>query len=580
MNMTVNLTTSQLKGLKHVADGGEATIYGYKGGRALKIFRSSVNLALKQRKIEELMRLSLPSSVVAPREMAAKNGKFAGYLMPRVLDADEVHQLVKNRTLAALGWTNRDVLGVSVSIGQTLAILRQQGIVLGDLSDRNILFKGNGVYFIDTDSWGLAGLPPDAYTEEFTAPECYGGAPMRLNGASDLFSYAVLCFNILARIHPFNGTLERDPNMSTTERIKQGISVLGKEKIIIPKMISSWNWMSPDLARGFREIFESGQRQDITPLLEDQLQHSKLCKVHGVHYYSRYSECPLCSGAAKLVVAPVAVKVMVSGPVVKVVFEAADMKILFNESAYLATSGEVVHVATGRRIQCQPGQQVSFTVNGQFALVADRECVKIYDASDQLVGRLERFYGTYMQVKGNSLYYIDPSRDLVEVKITPQGNLRRVIMPTSNPLFSVADDGEIFVMNRYPGKALVRCNGRNFELDLGDRIREYAIRRDSVTGKWLFIYQLPSGKYRTVIFGAKAIEYDSDVMSYHAVPLSGICFAGGTIYDPADGKIIGTNVFRDIAKEFACDVVDESSKLQFTNGGFDIVTDTLIYRYA
>jgi hypothetical protein len=562
-----------------MADGGEAVIYSYKGGRALKVFRSGVNIPRKQQKVESLIGLTLPRTVVAPSELVAKGGQFIGYLMPKVTDADEVHQLVKHKTLVALGWTNLEVLRVAVDIGKTLASLRQNGVALGDVSDRNILFKNQEIYFIDTDSWGLAGLPPDAYTEEFTAPECYG-TPMRLTSQSDLFSYAVLCFNLLSRIHPFNGTLERQPNMSTTERIKRGISVLGKEKIIIPRMVPSWGWMSPDLVAGFRGIFEAGKRADIAPLLEDQLSHSKLCKAHGIYYYSRYSECPICSGTAKLVVAPVVVKTIVSGPVVKLVFEAADLTVLFNESTYLAASGEVVHVPTGRRVQRQLAQQVSFTANGKFALVADRDQVEIFDDTDSLVGRLERFYGSYMQVRGNTLYYIDPARDLVEVKITPQGNLRRVIMPTANSLFSVTDGGEIFVMNRYPSKAMVSCNGRNFQIDLTHRIHEYAIRHDDLTGKWLLVYQLPNGKFRTVIFGAKVVEYDSDVISYQAAPLSNLCFHGNTIYDPGAGKITGTNPVKGTAKEFPCSVVDESSRLRFVGGGFDIITDTKIYRYA
>jgi hypothetical protein len=579
--MAINLTTTQLRNLRQMADGGEATIYSYRGGQVLKLFRDGVNLATKQQKVAELMKLSLPRSVVAPTGAVTKSGRFIGYVMPQAADADELHQLTKNRTLASLGWSNLEVLGLAVKLGHTLSQLHQNSIVLGDVSDRNILFKAGRIYLIDTDSWGLAGLPPDAYTEEFTAPECYAGNnQLVLTSASDLFSYAVLSFNILARIHPFNGTLERNPSMSTTERIKQGISVLGKEKITIPRMVPSWSWMSPDLQAGLREVFESSKREDITPLLEDQLKHSKLCKVHGLYYYSRYSECPVCSGAAKLVAAPVVVKATVSGPVLRIAFEAADMKILFSGSTYLATSGEIVHVGTNRRVKPSQGQQVSFTQNGKFALLADRTQVEILDADDQPVGRLNRFYGSYMQLKGSCLYYINPARELVEVKLTPQGNLKRVVMPTANPLFSVADDGAVFVMNRYPSKALVSCNGRNFELDLTGRIHEYAIQRDSLTGKWLLVYQLPNGKHRTVIFGAKAIEYDSDVLIYHAVPLSGLCFAGGTIYDPAAGKIIGTNVFRDSAKEFACGVVDESSKLQFREGGFDIVTDTKIYRFA
>ncbi|MDR2524019.1 MAG: hypothetical protein LBC95_00545, partial [Candidatus Nomurabacteria bacterium] len=432
---------------------------------------------------------------------------------------------------------------------------------------------------IDVDSWGVGNLPPDAYTEVFTAPECYQNGAVKMTAQSDLFAYAVLAFNVLARIHPFNGTLRKDQNMATTERMKRGISVLGKEDIIIPKMIPSWEWLSPDLKRQLREVFEKGKREDITPLLEDQLKNSKYCPTHELYYYSKYADCPLCSGEAKLVMAPVAVKTAI-GIGMTVLFEATDIAVLFSADIYLTKGNEIVHIPTGRKMAYQHGKQVNFTENGKFALVADVDAVEIYDIDDRPTGRLERAHGTYATVKGNSLYYIDPTGSLSEVRVTEQGNMKRIVAQTYRPLFSVADDGEIFVINRYPNKALVSCNGRNFEIDYTGRIAEYAIRRDIETGKWLLIYQLPNGNFRTLIFGAKAIEYDSDVLKYSATPLSGVCFANNTIFDPADGKIIGTNVFRNTAKEFVCAAIDESAKLRFSNGKFTIATDEKVYLFG
>ena len=580
--MALDLTVKQLGNLKKITEGGEATIYNYASGReVLKVFKPHVDLAVKQQKVKRLTGANLPSTVVVPREEVLVSGRFIGYTMSNIKGAEVVHQLTKNKVLKATGATNLDALKVVVSIGQTLGVLGRGGVVIGDISDQNVLYQGHDVYFIDVDSWGIGRLPPDTYTEVFTAPECYERSGVKMTHQSDQFAFAVLAFNILARIHPFNGTLERDSNMSTIERIKRGMSVLGKEKIVIPKMVPSWQWMSGDLIDGLRNIFEAGQRNDITPLLEDQLANSKYCAKHGLYYYGRYADCPLCSGKATLIAAPVAVKVAIgSGPVIKVLFEAEDLAVLFNENCYLTTSGEIVHIATGRRVKFVRGQQVNFTANGQFALVADADMVEIYDINDQLTGRIERVHGTYAQVKGNSLYMIDTAGNLLEVRITAQGNMKRIITPTYQPLFSVADDGEIFVFNRYRDKGLVSCNGRNFELEYSGKIVEYAIRRDEATGKWLLVYQLPNGKFRTVIFGHQSIEYDSDVLQFHASPLSGICFFGGTIYDPAGGKIIGTNVFKHAAKEFDCGAVDESSKLQFSNGGFTITTDDKIYRFG
>ena len=67
---------------------------------------------------------------------------------------------------------------------------------------------------------------------------------------------------------------------------------------------------------------------------------------------------------------------------------------------------------------------------------------------------------------------------------------------------------------------------------------------------------------------------------YNAQTLSNIDFCNNTIYDPADGKIVGTNISKNTAKEFDCSVVDEGSRLQFTGRGFKIYNKQNIYNYG
>ena len=112
------------------------------------------------------------------------------------------------------------------------------------------------------------------------------------------------------------------------------------------------------------------------------------------------------------------------------------------------------------------------------------------------------------------------------------------------------------------------------------KVNEYAINYDEKTNHWLFVYQKPNGKYRTMVFSKNQIEYDTDTILYHAQPISNIDFWGNTIYDPDDGKIIGTNLAKNTAKEFPCKVVDESCKLKFTGRGFKIYGKDHIYQYG
>ena len=148
------------------------------------------------------------------------------------------------------------------------------------------------------------------------------------------------------------------------------------------------------------------------------------------------------------------------------------------------------------------------------------------------------------------------------------------------PLFEVSDDGKVFSASMYPKKAIITTSDYTFEVDYSGRVREYAIKYDKKTNKWLFVYQMSNGKYRTMVFNKNRIEYDDDDIMYNAQPLSNIDFHNNTIYDPADEKIIGTNIAKNIAKEFPCSVVDESSKLQFTGRGFKIYNKNNIYNYG
>ena len=63
------------------------------------------------------------------------------------------------------------------------------------------------------------------------------------------------------------------------------------------------------------------------------------------------------------------------------------------------------------------------------------------------------------------------------------------------------------------------------------------------------------------------------------MPLGNIDFCNNTIYDPDDGKIVGTNILKGTAKEFPCSVVDEASKLEFTGRGFKIYNQDAIYKF-
>ncbi|MDR1032653.1 MAG: hypothetical protein LBL84_01425 [Candidatus Nomurabacteria bacterium] len=577
----MKLTNARLKKLSKLGAGGEADILDYSDDLALKIFKPSVDLLVKRQKVELLIASRLPPAVTAPLESVEVSGRFVGYSMKKLVGVDPVHQLAKKRYLAVTGLNNRDLLEIVAKVGQTISALHRAGLVIGDVSDYNIMVDASTreVYFIDTDSWGTgARLPPDVYTESFTAPEAYqsdGG--VNLTDKTDLFALAVLGFAALTRQHPFEGTLKRSPNMSTTERIHRGISVLGSEDITIPHMIPSWRWLSPALTKLLREVFENGKRASIVDEVEDQLASSKLCPKCGVYYYGAYADCPVCDVGAKLAARPMAVKAVSGLPSIRVVFENADIRAIIAPDWYLARDGHGVHIKSGRRVAFPKGSNLAFSDDGGMAFIArGSEIQVIWDGGSV---KLERAYRAPFIVRGDEVYLVEPSGTVSKVQVTPRGNIVSPLAHAYNPIFEVADRA-FCVVSRYPQKAVANINGRNLEIQYTGKIRDYALKYDPASKHWLFVFKKPNGKWRTLILSGDKVEYDSDVLRFDASPLSNICFANSTIFDPGPRKITGTNPIKGTAKEFLCVVVDESSQLAFSRGVFTITSEQRIYQFG
>lgn len=587
--MAINFTSrSRVESLNKLAEGGEATIYEYDSKRVIKVFKPNVDLARKKEKVNYFISIKdqLPKNVIGPEEVVTVQGKFVGYAMRKLVDVEDLHMLTKPKYLTAAHLSNQDVLHIITDLGKDLGKLHSTGIIVGDVSDYNFQINGKCDYFIDVDSWGIEGkYTPDAYTELFTCPDSYSSSgSINFSMENENYNFAILAFNMLTRIHPFGGTYLPDKNLSTIERMKRKISIVGKHKgdIKIPKIIGSWKWMSPQLEKDFLEIFEQGKKIDITADLQELLKNMKYCSIHDIYYYSKFNECPLCNENAKVKIAPIVAKVTqtANGPQITVIFAGVDCAYVLSNVHYLNRSNEAVHFETGRKFVVERGKRVDFSNDGKVVFVIDDDSIQVYDENNQVTATIERMHKSNYLVKDRNLYYVDKGNNLVRLSITKSGNMPNYLGQVYNPFFEASDDGKVFIVSMYPKTAIITTPDYTFKVDYNGRINEYAIKYDRVTQKWLFVYQLSNGKYRTIVFNKNCIEYDDDVIMYNAQPLGNIDFYNNTIYDPADGKIIGTNIVKNTAKEFNCSVVDESSRLQFTGRGFKIYNKNNIYNYG
>ena len=587
--MAINFNSrSQIERLKVLAEGGEATIYEYGDREVLKIFKPKVDLRRKEKKVKYYLTIKkqYPTNVIGPEDIVTLNGVFVGYSMKKLMGAEDLHMLIKPKFLAASNFSNKDVLQIITDLGTDIGKIHTTGTIIGDVSDYNFQICGKKDYFLDSDSWGMGSFTPDAYTERFTCPDSYNkDGSINFSKENEYYNFAVLAFNMLTRIHPFEGTYLPDKSLSTVDRMKKKISILGahKKDIKIPKIIGSWNWISPELQKDFIDIFENGKRFDITPHLQELLKNMKYCSTHDIYYYSKYNECPICNENAKVKTAPVTTaKVTQSpnGPQITIVFSGADCVYVLSNAHYLNKNNEAVHFESGRKFAVPRGKRVDFSDDGKIVCVTDDDTIKIYDENDNVISTIERKYKTNYILKDKDLYYVDKGNNLIKLTISTRGNMPAYLGQVYNPIFEVSDDGKVFVASVYPQKAIIKTDSYTFEVPYVGRIKEYGIKYDKSTKSWLFAYHLPNGKYRTMVFNNNKIVYDDDVIRYEALTLNNIDFHNNTIYDPSDGKIVGTNIVKNTAKEFDCSVVDESSRLEFTGRGFKIYNPKNIYNYG
>ncbi|MDO4283408.1 MAG: hypothetical protein Q4D02_07200 [Clostridia bacterium] len=588
--MGIKIRKSELEnGTYHLmAEGGEAKIFEFDSKTLMKIFKDHVMLDLKEQKVLAWLKATKMPFVVSPIEDVRVANKFAGYTLKKVENASPIGTLAKKKYIKLTGFTNKDVLEILLDYSKKMERIHKEGKCIGDINEQNVLLKGKDLYYIDTDSFGIDALPADAYTEIYTDPNAYqykGKNLIRveLNEKTDMFAFAILCFKLLTRIHPFNGTYEKDPDMDTKTRIEKHISVLGKYEIKIPPMIESWAWMSPKLLDSFLAIFEKGERKYITNELEELLSHMKFCDKHQMYYYSKYSDCPICNENAKVSVMPSIVQNNVAkGLSIKTIFTAKEVNYFFDFSKYLSNNFNFVHLKSGNTWKASNEYRVEFSEDGKYAFeVYDSEILVYHASTKNFMFKIYKTYKSSVYIVDKFIYYIDETLKLCRSEIKPTGNFYEPLLPVYVNTIFAANSKDYLAILLYDKKMLITSKNYSIFLNYNDKITEYAIKYDDVTKNWLFIYETRNGGHRTVVISPKGeVIFDSTIYRYSATSLNNICFANNTIFSPSSEKIVGINYAQNRVKNFECHVVNEESVLRFRNGGFDILSENTLYRFG
>jgi hypothetical protein len=274
--------------------GGEGRVYRW-NGRAVKVFHdAAAGLPARERarKVKKVRAFpaGLPAAVVGPIDpVSDARGETVGFTMRLVEGAVDAMRLGQRRWREGVV-SNGEVIAIFRKLRATLGELHARGVVVGDLNDGNVLFRGDTPWLIDADSMQYAGFPCVVAHERFLDPRLFG-LDLTKGGAftagSDWFAFAVMLFASLLYVHPYGGSHPKLPTM--LRRAEARHSVL-RSDVKYPRAAAHFGALPDALCDWFGAVFDGDARAPIPEALLDVRWTRCACGVE--HARTR---CPGCS---------------------------------------------------------------------------------------------------------------------------------------------------------------------------------------------------------------------------------------------------------------------------------------------
>lgn len=297
---------------KPLKRGGEGTIHRVTGGGTEELLAKIWHKPEKALKAHQRLQWMINNSPVASATQAVKNaiiwprhllfgqGRFAGFTMPPVHEGIKLfsliqagfpqHNLGKEWDTFQLPWGLNPRLVVCYNLAQAVHFLHQTGkFMLVDMKPENILVKPNGhISLIDLDSIqvsekGILLFPATAFTPEYAPPELHNKKIDTLSGVApsyDLFSMAVILYQILLAVHPFQASHPK--NTTLHENIMQGLWVHGPRKgelHRIPQLHNPYTNLPAALHTLFEKTFVAGHADPASRVTADEWARALLTAI-------------------------------------------------------------------------------------------------------------------------------------------------------------------------------------------------------------------------------------------------------------------------------------------------------------
>lgn len=282
-----------------LASGGEGEVFDIIGqqGKVAKIYFPKNRTKDRFQKLSYMVQ-NLPlrgadqrfqRSVIWPEEILMDSkGNFIGYTMPKVSSGTELgyftvfmrHPKVKSTSWDKLSFHNGPEfffrrMVVCYNLCKAIELIHsKKEYQLCDLKPSNILIDTTGfVSVIDLDSIQISSATAKflsgLYTPEYTSPEFIKKQSPNRSVEYDHFSLAIILYQLLIGVHPFQGILKRDSEAVLTDCIKEGAFANGNRSGLlshIPKAHQVFNYLPKEVQMAFIQTFDDGHKQPLRRL--------------------------------------------------------------------------------------------------------------------------------------------------------------------------------------------------------------------------------------------------------------------------------------------------------------------------
>lgn len=389
---------------QNVGAGGQATIVKH-GDLALKLWHQLDPNAV--RKIEFLLRqpLKLPDNILQPKTMITDRpdrGNTVGYAMPLLpKDFREIAVLFNRKLRPILQISLPTAVSLLDHAQQTLQLIHQAGLVLGDVSGRNIAFttKPLKTFFYDIDSWVINGLPCPVWSEFFLDPLLANISPKPFTQLTDWYGFAVIAFWSIYSSHPYHGS---HPTVADDQaKARQGLWLFNSQ-VTPPSFALPPEVIDDDLLDYFEKIFARQLRLPLPSRALNSLTDNLIqCPACDLWYVKTRKRCPGCSKVspvAKITLVTLHPLITTTEPIIFAHYQQQTLFVISRSSTKLT-----LHIKGSSTLQ-QSLSLSYFPPSSRFDIIGDShlavsepgsETINIYDFSS---GNLRSLASTTSQI--------------------------------------------------------------------------------------------------------------------------------------------------------------------------------------